>query len=143
MFQKMTNALTDIHFPLKKISVSPYDKAWITEELKTLRRRRQRIYRKEGNSQNYLDIKKEFDSKQKVEVSRYIDKIKQEVLSGKRGSGYNAIRKLGNREFEANKGSEYFDNSQPKPLQIISQLLVKSLFQLMLRTSLLTLKMNV
>ena len=109
MFQKMTNALQHIHFPLKKISVSPYDKAWITEELKTLRRRRQRIYGKEGKSQNYLDIKKEFDSKQKVEVSRYIDKIKQEVLSGKRGSGYNAIRKLENREFEAKKGSEYFD----------------------------------
>ena len=40
-FQKMTNDLKNIHFPMKRISISSYDKPWITEELKSLRRRRQ------------------------------------------------------------------------------------------------------
>ena len=48
LFQKITTDLVDIHFPLKKISISPYDKPWMTEELKAMRRRRQRfIGRKE------------------------------------------------------------------------------------------------
>ena len=34
IFQTMTNNLMDIHFPLKKISISPYDKPWMTKELK-------------------------------------------------------------------------------------------------------------
>ena len=50
IFQKMTTELQDIHFPLKEISISPYDTPWITEELKVMRRKRQRIYRKHGRS---------------------------------------------------------------------------------------------
>ena len=54
IFQKMTTELQDIHFPLKEISISPYDTPWITEELKVMRRKRQRIYRKQGRSPSYL-----------------------------------------------------------------------------------------
>ena len=61
MFQKMITDLVDVHFPTKKITISPYDKAWMTEELKIIRGRRQRIYRCEGRSQRYLAVKKEFD----------------------------------------------------------------------------------
>ena len=61
IFQKMTTDLVDIHFPLKKVIISPYDKPWINEELKALRRRRQRLYRKEGRSPAYLLVKLEFD----------------------------------------------------------------------------------
>ena len=99
-FQLMTTDLVDIHFPLKKISVSRYDKPWITEELKLLRRQRKRKYRKEGRSPDYLKLKKEFDQKQLAEVDKYRNKIVKEVAEGKRGSTYAAIRKLGNREHE-------------------------------------------
>ena len=108
-FQEMITKLVDIHFPLKKISLSPYDRPWMTEELKKKRRQRQRIYRKEGKSQKYLLLKKDFDDKFKVEAAKYIEKIKQEVVDGKRGSSYSALRKLGNRDFEDSKGQERFD----------------------------------
>ena len=98
-FQKMTNELKDIHFPLKRISISPYDKPWITEELKSIRRRRQRIYRKEGRSEAYLELKCEFDTKLNAESDKYCNKIHEEVTNGKRGSSYSAIRRLGNRVF--------------------------------------------
>ena len=109
IFQRMTSDLVDIHFPLKRISISPYDKPWITEELKMIRRRRQRVYRKEGRSLKYLKLREEFDDKLKAEAAKYIDKIKEEVSAGKRGSSYSAIRKLGNKDYEASKGMETFD----------------------------------
>ena len=107
VFQKMTTNLQDIHFPLKRITVSPYDKPWITEELKMIRRRRQRIYRKQGRSPAYLQLKKEFNDKLENESTKYMNKIYEEVSNGKRGSSYSAIRKLGNREFE--QSSSTFD----------------------------------
>ena len=109
VFQKMAVDLQDVHFPLKKITTTSYDKPWITEELKALRRSRQRLYRKGGRSPAYLEVKAEFDGKLKAEASKYMKKIREEVASGKRGSSYSAIRKLGNREFEQHKGSNDFD----------------------------------
>ena len=38
-----------------------------------------------------------------------MNKIYEEVSSGKRGSSYSAIRKLGNREFKQSKGTDTFD----------------------------------
>ena len=99
----------DIHFPLKKISVSPYDKPWMTEELKSLRNRRQRVYRRQGRSSQYLEVKDEFDCKLKSAAAKYKDKIIAEVKEGKRGSSYPAIKKLGNREFEVLSKTADFD----------------------------------
>ena len=76
MFQEMTNELQEIHFPLKKISISSYDKPWITEELKRIRRYRKRLYRKEGRSPSYLKVKDEFECKMKSEVAKYVNKIR-------------------------------------------------------------------
>ena len=108
-FQEMTNGLMDIHFPLKRISISPYDKPYFTEELKKLRRYRQRIYRKHGRSPKYLEVKEEFDDKLKAEAKKYKDKIVAEVSDGKRGSSYAAIKKLGSREFEVLNKAATFD----------------------------------
>ena len=108
-FQNMTCELQDVHFPLKKVTITPYDKPWITNELKSIRRRRQRLYRREGRTLAYLELKAEFDDKLKIEAEKYMEKIREEVSCGKRGSSYSAIRKLGNREFEQQKGSETFD----------------------------------
>ena len=74
-----------------------------------IRRRRQRIYRKEGRSPSYLQVKKEFDEKLEIETQKYIEKIHEEVSNGKRGSSYSAIRKLGNREFVNHKEADTFD----------------------------------
>ena len=56
-FQEITFGLMEIHFPLKRISVSPYDKPWMCEELRILRRCRQRVYMKQGRSTKYLNKK--------------------------------------------------------------------------------------
>ena len=109
IFQKMITNLVDIHFPLKSITISQYDKPWFTQELRAMRRRRQRLYRKEGRSQAYLIVKQEFDKKLEKEAFKYIEKIKKEVTEGKRGSSYSSLRRLGDRNFEDTKGHVSFD----------------------------------
>ena len=73
-------------FPLKKITVSPDDKPWFTEDLRQLKRQRQRIYSKQGRSPAYLKVKQKFDDKMNLEEHKYKDKILAEVKEGKRGS---------------------------------------------------------
>ena len=80
---------------LKTVTVSDMDKPYMTEQLKKLRRQRQRVYSKSGRSQKYLEIKSQFDLKLKAEVKKYQDKVKSEVTEGKRNSCYAALRKLG------------------------------------------------
>ena len=65
----------------------------MTEELKALRRRRQRIYRKQGRSPKYHEIKDAFDNKLKAAALKYKEKIIAQVSEGKGGSSYSSIRK--------------------------------------------------
>ena len=94
--------LVDMAFPAKVIQVGPEEKPYFTEELRQLKRRRQRAYAQHGKrSLKYIKLKQRFDSKLKHEAQKYVQKIKQEVMEGKRGSGYKSIRKLGNRPNES------------------------------------------
>ena len=94
-FETHMNHLINIHFPTKQISISPFDKPYITENLKHLRRRCQRIYQKQGRSEAYLRLKCEFKEKLQVEALKYKNKIINEVKQGKRGSAFSLIRRLG------------------------------------------------
>ena len=77
----------------------------MTEELKKLRRQRQRAYTNGGRTQKYLDIKSRFDLKLKDEANKYQEKVKAEVTEGKRSSSYAALRKLGVGGNEVGKNS--------------------------------------
>ena len=61
-FESHSASIIDGFFPLKTISFTEFDKPYMTEELKKIRRKRQRIYRKEGKSDTYLELKNTFDS---------------------------------------------------------------------------------
>ena len=94
-FECYTSDLINSVFPLKTVTVSDFDKPYITEELKRLRRQRQRIYAKTGRSPRYLAIKSQFDLRLRAEVLKYQEKVTAEVSDGKRNSCYSALRKLG------------------------------------------------
>ena len=55
-------------FPQKRILVSSDDQPWFTEELRALKRKRQREYQKHGKSQKYLDLLESFNAKSKLEI---------------------------------------------------------------------------
>ena len=93
-FESHSASIIDGFFPLKTISFTEFDKPYMTEELKKIRRKRQRIYRKEGKSDTYLELKNTFDSKLKNEAQKYRSKILDQVSQGKMAGSYKALRKL-------------------------------------------------
>ena len=58
-------------------------------------------------SQHYFTIHSKFQLKLKAEALKYKNRIIQEVQEGKRGSGYSAIRKLGEGPAGSNKKKPY------------------------------------
>ena len=100
IFEARSKELVDSHFPSKSIFTGPQDLPYFTEELRKLKRQRQRAYQKGRKSNLYMKIKEKFDSTLKSEATKYRHKIVKEVEEGKRGSGYRAIRKLGDRPNE-------------------------------------------
>jgi hypothetical protein len=94
-FQNFSSTLVDHFFPLKNVLVSSYDQPFFNDRLRLLRRQRQRIYRKEGRSIKYTEVKTAFNNAFKQEAHQYKDKIIAEVSEGKRGSAYKALKKLG------------------------------------------------
>ena len=106
MFEETMSCLIEKFFPLKRVTLSEFDKPYFNEELRVLRRQRQRIYNKSGKSDKYMRIKNLFDKKLLAEKIKYRDKICREVKEGKRGSSYSALKKMSlrcdqqvNREF--------------------------------------------
>ena len=100
-FQDHCGDLVDHYFPTKTILVTPYDKPWFSDKLKLLRRKRQRVYRREGKTEKYLKIKDDFDQSLRIAALKYKNKVTAEVIEGKRGSAYKALRKLGSTTAEA------------------------------------------
>ena len=100
-FVKISVKLVEDSFPQKEILVGPEDKPYFTEELRQLKKRRQRAYRRYGKRSNkYIQLEERFSDRLKHEAFKYQQKIVSDVREGKRSSAYKAIRKLGNRPGE-------------------------------------------
>ena len=93
-FQDFCSNLVENYFPQKTTLVSAYDQPFFNDRLRLLRRQRQREYRKNGNSDKYKSIKKAFDESFLAEAHKYKDKIIADVVEGKRGSAYKALKRL-------------------------------------------------
>ena len=77
-----------------KDAVVKHYKPYFSEELRAIRRQRQRLYRKSGRCKKYLELKYKFDQKLKIEAEKYHQKILAEVSEGKKNNSYRALRKL-------------------------------------------------
>ena len=63
------------------------DQPYFTEELRRIKRRRQRAYVAHGKrSDRYIALRRHFEDKLRQKAKKYIDKIETEVTEGKRGS---------------------------------------------------------
>ena len=58
-------------------------------------------YRQEGKTDKYLKLKDDFDQSLRIAALKYKNKVTAEVIEGKRGSAYKALRKLGSTTAEA------------------------------------------
>ena len=91
-FQQTTEHLIKETFPEKKITLYQTDKPWFTEELRLLKRRRLREYSKNGKSNKYYELVEKFESKSREAIHKYKEKIKEQVVTGDRGSTYLALK---------------------------------------------------
>ena len=92
-FVDSNNKLVDKVFPKKQIQVGLDEKPYFTEELRQLKRKRQRAHQLQGRrSAKYKSLRQLFDVKLVNEATKYRRRIENEVQDGKRGSGYKAIR---------------------------------------------------
>ena len=96
-FYSQVKHLVNESFPEKHITISPFDDPWFNEELRQLRRQRQRRYVSHGKDEKYNEIKLKFDQKLKAEIEKYKIKVENDVIEGRRGSTYPALKKLGSR----------------------------------------------
>ena len=94
LFEKYTSQLIENTFPEKQVTISDRDLPYMTEELKLLRRRRIRAYKKGSRCAKYIELQELFDQKLKTEAKKYHQKILLEVAEGKRNNSYKALRKL-------------------------------------------------
>ena len=70
-FKEHNKTFVDKFFPEKEILAGPEDKPYFTEELRQIKRRRQRIYAKYGRRhRKYISLKQIFDDKLKHEARK-------------------------------------------------------------------------
>ena len=102
-FQNISSSLFTASFPEKRIVCYSDDKPWYNVQLRQLKRQLMREYAMKGKSQIYVQLHENYTSKIKEAINNYKEKMKQEVLEGKRGSIYPIVKKLGSRPHTSDK----------------------------------------
>ena len=73
-FENIVGEKIDHFFPQKVTKIGVGDPPYITSELKTLKRKRMRVYRKHGKNEKYIQLRSEFESKLKKAAQDYLRK---------------------------------------------------------------------
>ena len=81
--------------PTQSMRVGFQDKPFINKELKTLSRRKQRAYIKNGKSLKYKKLKEEFDSKYKAAAERYLRNKVDDLKEAQPGKAFNILKSMG------------------------------------------------
>ena len=97
MIEKLIEDNLNKYCPEKTVKIGSQDKAWITGELKTIHRRRQREYNKYGKSAKYKRLDAEFVLKYKLEAKKFIVKNVESLKECNPGKAFNTLKKLGAR----------------------------------------------
>lgn len=93
--QKILSDKVDIFFPQKTFRVSLKDKPFITKELKQLDRAKKRVYRKQGRSRKYLDLKEKFDTKYAKAAVDHLEKNSKLLKTTNPSKAYATLKKMG------------------------------------------------
>ena len=101
-FDEYNAKVIDAFFPTKNVKVSKCDKAWMNQQLKNLRRQKQREYRKKGISPKYEELERKFEEIKRKEIGKQRERILKSIKEGSTNKAYKALRKLGT-EMEENE----------------------------------------
>ena len=95
MFEQLVNNKLNQFCPEKEIKLSSQDKAFITAELKKLKRQKSREYIKRGKTEKYKRLDKLFETKYKIEAKKYLDKNLDALKDTNPGQAYSILKKMG------------------------------------------------
>ena len=97
LFEFYSGGVLDIFCPEKLVHYRADEKPFITEKMKIMKRNIMREYDRKGKSDRYFQLKSIFKGELDKQVSKYKEKIMEDVRNGDRSSSYAALRKLGVR----------------------------------------------
>ena len=81
--------------PLKTTKVSSRDKAWMNAELRVLKRKRMREWIKNGKTEKYNKLAKEFEQKYNAAAEKYLKSKKDGLKEAKPGKAYSILKSMG------------------------------------------------
>ena len=81
--------------PTQTMRVSAQDKPFINKELKTLNRRKQREYNKNGKTAKYNEVASEFSRKYKAAAKSYIRKKVDQLKEAEPGKAFSVLKNMG------------------------------------------------
>ena len=93
--QNLLVSKLDEFCPVQTMRVGFQDKPFINKELKTLSRKKQREYIRNGKSQKYRKLKSEFDLKYKVAAEKFMRNKVDDLKETKPGKAYNILKSMG------------------------------------------------
>ena len=95
---KFTNILQgkiDEYFPLKQSKILINSKPWFTHKLRTLSKEKKMIFKKEGRSEKYKEICKEFANARKIAINKFLDKTIDTVTRRNAPGLHRTLKRLG------------------------------------------------
>ena len=107
LFENAMNTRLDLYFPTKVTKIGIGDKPYITAELKALKRRRMREWRKHGKSDKYLRLKTEFDDKLEKAAGSYLRKNVDSLKNTNPGQAYRILMKMGAQPGECDQAGSF------------------------------------
>ena len=81
-------------FPIKKFKVSDDDKPWVTNQIKTLDRKRKREYAKNTKSTKWIKFNDEFIQKVKLAKSTYRSNIIDDLKTSNSSQWYSKVKRM-------------------------------------------------
>ena len=81
--------------PEQKVKVGSQDKAWINSDLKKIHRLKSREYNRNGKSEKYVKLAKEFKTKYKIEAAKYMEKNVAALMDTNPGQAYKVLKRMG------------------------------------------------
>ena len=105
--QSLLISALDTFCPTKTMRVGNSDKPFINQELKTLKRRKQREYVKNGKSLKYRKLAEEFSTNYKAAAEKYIRKKVDDLKETKPGKAFSILRNMGAKPGDDIDGNQF------------------------------------
>ena len=94
-FERILTQKLDKYLPQKTTKIGIEDKPFMTSELKALKSRRMREYRKKGKSKKYLEIKTEYYEKYEKASEAFLRKNVDSLKEANPGKAHSILKKWG------------------------------------------------